>query len=113
MKQAPVLLALLAAIPLNACANFPLSRDREMLELPQIPPPPPPLFPAVCLREPERSGPIRLREQYPASEPERSDAVIDDLQERVATLEGVEEREAQRTRDCANHGRGQAPTPVS
>ncbi len=113
MKRLTVLLALLGAIPLNACASFPLNREPEMLELPQIPPPPPPLFPVVCLRTPEEPGPFQLRSQYPANEPDRSDAVIDDLQERVAALEGVIGRENTLTRACASHGSGQAATPVS
>lgn len=107
MKHATVLLAALAAIPLNACASLRLPVRSQVVELAPIPPPPPILIPQSCLREPEPVSPLQARPQYPIDPLDRYDAVLDDLERHTITLEGVKDREDRATRSCAEGLRGQ------
>lgn len=107
MKHEIVLLAALAAIPLNACASLQLPGRQQVLELAPLPTPPPVLIPQSCLRQPEQAQGLTPRPEYPTDPFDRYDAVIDDLSRHTITLEGVNEREAEATRVCANGLRGQ------
>lgn len=98
--------ALAALIPLSGCAHF-LADNQPVMVVEPIPAPPIPVAPADCLRTPEPTPALALRETYPAREPDRSDAVITDQSLHINALGARGEREDIRTIRCADGLRAQ------